>query len=189
MRVLWTATELRLDFDHFAYEHDDPRLKSRAFLALNPFGTIPTIVDDGFALSESLAINLYLAKKYGGGSPTLSISDQATEAAVLRWSFWAQGAIEPWVQRDKAIVDLLAPIRSSVESHLGHPLGMLEAELSDSEWLLGAHFTLADLNVANVLSPSRAKTLNLTHFPRIKGWLKACYSRPAAREVRERYHC
>ena len=63
LRTLWLVMELRLEFEHIAYEHDDPRLKEPAFLKLNPMGTIPTIVDDEFALSESLAINIYLAKK------------------------------------------------------------------------------------------------------------------------------
>ncbi|HTX49653.1 MAG TPA: glutathione S-transferase N-terminal domain-containing protein, partial [Caulobacteraceae bacterium] len=58
MRVLWMATELGLDFEHDPIAFDDPRLKSPPFLALNPAGAIPTIEDDGFALAESLAINL-----------------------------------------------------------------------------------------------------------------------------------
>ena len=62
MRVLWAAAELGLDYVHVPVPFDDPQLKSAGFLRLNPAGAVPTIVDDGFALSESLAINLYLAK-------------------------------------------------------------------------------------------------------------------------------
>jgi glutathione S-transferase len=63
MRVLWMANELGLDYRHVAYEFNDPAIKQPEFLKLNVAGTIPTIVDGSFALSESLAINMYLARK------------------------------------------------------------------------------------------------------------------------------
>ena len=188
MRTLWLATELGLEFEHVAIEHDDPKLKEAAFLELNPFGTIPTIVDDGFALSESLAINLYLSKKYASVSSSLRIADARHEAKVSSWGLWAQGAIEPWVQRDKKVLKLLHPISASVAKYLVEPLSKLETTLTTSQWLLGSGFTLADLNVANVLSPSRASTLDLTGFPHLRGWLAACYARPAAKTARQRYH-
>ena len=58
MRVLWMTTELDLDYEHVPYEFDDPRLKQPDYLGLNPAGTIPTLVDGDFALSESLAAKL-----------------------------------------------------------------------------------------------------------------------------------
>jgi glutathione S-transferase len=90
MRVLWMTTELGLDFEHDPIVFDDPRLKSAAFLALNPAGAIPTIDDDGFALAESLAINLYLAKKHdlGGLYPTTLEG----EAQAWRWSLWLRAS-------------------------------------------------------------------------------------------------
>jgi glutathione S-transferase len=74
MRTLWLAAELGLDYEHAPLEWNDPYLKSPDFLRLNPGGAIPTIVDDGFALGESMATNLYLAKKHGTrrGLPNLS---------------------------------------------------------------------------------------------------------------------
>lgn len=95
MRTLWIAAELQLTFEHAPWSWDDPRLKEPAFLALNPAGTITTIVDEGFALSESMAISLYLAKKYGREQPfSLYPGTLESEAQVWRWSLWAQGHIE-----------------------------------------------------------------------------------------------
>jgi glutathione S-transferase len=62
---LWAAEELGLAYEHVPPAADDPVLKQPEFLWINPDGTISAIVDDGFALAESLAINPYLAKKYG----------------------------------------------------------------------------------------------------------------------------
>src|SRR5215472_13124863 len=98
MRVLWMAEELGLEFRHEPLEWNDPWLKSAEFLAINPTGAIPAIDDDGVALSESLAINLYLAKKHSLGR--LYPATLEGEAQVWRWSLWAQGELEPWLQRE-----------------------------------------------------------------------------------------
>ena len=103
MRVLWIAAELGLEYTHVPLAFDDPALKEPAFLRINPAGAIPAIIGDGFALTESLAINLYLAKKYGsGGAVPLYPSTAQGEAEAWRWSLWAQGHLEPWVQRRPA---------------------------------------------------------------------------------------
>src|SRR5260370_932776 len=96
MRVLWEAAELGLVYEHIPLSSDDRALKLPDFLRINPAGTIPTIVDDGFALSESLAINLYLAKKYSSGdSKAFYPASPEGEASVWRWSLWAQAHLEP----------------------------------------------------------------------------------------------
>jgi glutathione S-transferase len=91
LRVLWAAAELGVSFEHVPLSFDDPALKQADFLRINPSGAIPAIVDDGFALSESLAINLYLATKYGsGGDSPLYPADLRDEAEIWRWTLWAQ---------------------------------------------------------------------------------------------------
>lgn len=88
MRVLWMAAELGLTYEHIPLEYNDPKLKQSEFLQINPAGTIPTIVDGDFALSESLAINLYLGKMYGRvGSIPLYPNTVEEEAKVWRWSY------------------------------------------------------------------------------------------------------
>ena len=188
MRALWAAEELGLDYELRPIGWDNPKLKEPEFLAINPAGTIPAIVDDGFALGESLAINLYLARKYGGlGEAALYPSDSEGEARAWRWSLWAQGSLEPWVQRDVLWRQALAPIREAAAPLLGRALAILDGELRRRAWLIADHFTVADLNVAAVLSPSRASELDLNPFPAVRDWLTRCYDRPAARAVRTRY--
>jgi glutathione S-transferase len=188
MRTLWAAAELGLTYDHVPVAWNDPVLKQPAFLALNPAGAIPTIDDDGFALGESLAINLYLGKRYGrGGAQPLYPGDTRGEAEVWRWSLWAQGQLEPWVQRDARFESLRVSATDTLEAAARAGLAILERALCGRDWLVGAHFTIADLNVAGVLSPSRARGLDLEPHPDTAAWLARCYDRPAARATRRRF--
>jgi glutathione S-transferase len=185
MRVLWMAAELGLEFEHDPVAFDDPRLKSDAFLRLNPAGAIPTIEDDGLALSESLAINLYLAKRHGlGGLYPTSLED---EAQIWRWSLWAQGQLEPWVTRDALLTSLRAALAEHTGPMIAAALATLDRALEGRSWLIGKAFTVADLNVAGVLSPSRAEHLDLTTYPNVSAWLARCYARPAAQATRARF--
>jgi glutathione S-transferase len=185
LRVLWTAAELGLDYEHVPLAFDDPALKSAEFLKLNPAGAIPTIVDDGFALSESLAINLYLAKTYGAGS--LYPLTPHGEAQAWRWTVWAQGHLEPWVQGDALLAKLQASMGENARPVVESALGLLDRTLDDRAWLVGDGFSVADLNVACVLSPSRTARLDLSPFPQVHAWLARCYARPAAVATRTRF--
>jgi glutathione S-transferase len=185
LRVLWAAAELGLDYTHVRLESDDPKLKSADFLKLNPAGSIPTIVDDGFALSESLAINLYLAKRYGLG--TLYPPSLEDEAQVWRWSLWAQGQLEPWVMRDALLMSLRAALAPHTGPMIATALATLNRALEGRTWLVDGAFTVADLNMAGVLSPSRAEHLDLTPYPNVAAWLGRCYARPAAVATRARF--
>lgn len=188
MRTLWMAAELGLDYTHVPYAYDDPRLKQPEFRALNPAGTIPTIVDDGFALSESLAINLYLAKKYGARvAPPLYPATAEGEAEMWRWTLWAQGHLEPWVQRDALMLDLRTAIGRHADATVANALSVLEGALAKRAHLIADHFTVADFNIACVLSPSRAAHLDLHRFPSVEDWLRRCYDRPAAIATRTRF--
>lgn len=188
MRTLWTAAELGLDYTHVPLPFDDPALKSAAFRRINPAGVIPAIVDDDFALSESLAINLYLAKKYGsGGDEPLYLQTIEGEAALWRWTLWAQGHLEPWVQQDALLAALRAAIGAHADSVVDRALAVLDDALAERPWLAAPHFTVADLNVAAVLSPSRAARVDFSGHQNARAWLTRCYERPAAAAVRRKF--
>lgn len=183
MRNLWMMEELGLAFEHRSVEWDDPWLKGLDYLTLNPAGSIPLLIDNDFALAESLAINLHLARNYGGGRLYLSEAHEA--ALVLRWSLWAQSHVEPWVQRDETV---LRHVTSSARMELlCMALATLERALMDRVWLVGEMFSVADANVAGILSPSRVALFDLTPWPAVTAWLARCYGRPAAVRAREKY--
>lgn len=186
MRTLWAAAELGLTYEHVPLVWDDPWLKSPQFLALNPAGSIPTIVDDGAPLSESMAINLYLAKMYGSAGAHPLYPSEA-EAQVWRWSLWAQGHLEPWLQQDGRLAAVRAAAGREIDALVQASLSTLDRALAGRGWLAADHFTIADLNVAGVLSPSRAMTVGLAEHGAVEAWLVRCYERPAARATRERF--
>ena len=85
VRNLWMCEELGLSYEHVPVAPAGGATRTPEFLKINPSGQIPAIDDGGFKLSESLAINLYLARKHGKLMPgTLE-----GEAKALQWSFWA----------------------------------------------------------------------------------------------------
>ena len=177
VRVLWAAAELGLQFEHIPLAWSDPALKSPAFLHVNPIGRVPAIDDDGFRLSESLAIILYLAKKAGSPLYPNTLQD---EALTWSWTLWATYDLESLLHRDAR----RPPVPREANSAIAEALGILDRALSASDYLLGPRFTIVDLNVAGVLSPTRAARLDLEPFALVRAWLARCYGRPACIEAR-----
>jgi glutathione S-transferase len=188
-RTLWMAKELGLDYEHVKVDFAAGETRTPAHLALNPNGHIPVIDDNGFILWESMAINLYLAKKYGAG--TLYPTRLEDEARAWQWSFWMMTEVErpfltalfnrailPEDERDAAAAD-------NAEKQLAQPLRVLDSALGPSANLLGDNFTVADLNVASILSWARPAQIDMSPFPKAAEWLKNCAERPAARAARQ----
>lgn len=185
IRVLWMAGELGITYDHKDWLPRAPETRAPEFRALNSNGRVPTIDDDGFVLAESMAINLYLAKKHN--SP-LYPADARGEALAIQWSLWETDRL------DRQIVDYVRHTSALPEAErkpeladkawkeVVPALDVLESALGQSKYLLGAEFSVADLNVAAALY--RALSLDLAKWPRVDAWMKACWARAAAAQVR-----
>ncbi len=185
MRVLWMASELGLAYDHKDWLPRAPETKTPEFRALNANSRVPTIDDDGFVLSESMAINLYLAKKH---KSALYPSDPQQEALALQWSFWETDRLDRQVvdyQRHSSQLPAAERKPELAEKAWGEcvpAFDVLEGALTKSKWLAGPEFSIADLNVASALY--RALTIDLSKWPHVQSWLKTCWDRPAAKKVR-----
>ena len=186
-RVLWMAKELGLQFEHVPLAMGDAALKQPPYLKINPAGRVPAIDDDGFAMSESLAINLYLARKYGDRTtPSLAPASLEEEAKIWQWSLWAMTDLESPLNLIHLHRSFFPPekrdskIAATAEAQVQRPLAMLNSILANSAYLLGERFTVADLNVASVLSASRLSAISMTPFPHVADWAKRCQGRPAA---------
>jgi glutathione S-transferase len=182
-RCLWMLEELGLEYEHiptnFAGDNKQPD-----YLALNPNGRIPTLVDGDTVLWESMAINLYLAAKYDGGLQPKSVEDLGR---ATQWSFWVM------TETEKAVLECLfhsvilpedqrdAAVRAAAVEQLEAPLAVLDGALEGRDHLVADHFSVADLNVASVLSWALLARVDLSAFPNVARWLGACTSRPAAK--------
>ena len=180
-RALWMAEELGLDYDHVPIEIGPAGARKPEYLAINPNGRLPAIEDDGFRLWESLAITLYLAKKHGQLYPTTLES----EARAWQWSLWAVQEVDRGINIWSLHAVRLPPQerdpqrRAEALKVLEAPFKVLEGALAGRPYLLGEEFTVADLNVAAVIS--RAVDMDLSATPRLARWLERCLERPAAR--------
>jgi glutathione S-transferase len=184
-RALWVAMELGLDYEHLPIEIGDAGARSPEFLAINPNGRLPVIVDGDFVLFESLAITLYLAKKHATG--TLYPATLEAEAKAWQWSFWAIAEVDRGVNIWSLHALRLPPaernagLREEALKTVAAPFRVLDAALAETPYLLGNDFTVADLNVAAVIS--RAADMDLSAVPRLEAWLARCLERPAARQA------
>ena len=193
-RNYWMAGELGLSFASVpviqARRVDDPtatdaplNTQSPDFLSVNPTGLIPCIDDGGFVMTESLAINLYLARKHGGPLAGRTLTE---EAEMLQWTMWAATEVEPHAVKIVLTMDARAAeseqgrlaIRGAVKA-LKKSFRRLDQHLAASGHVVGGRFTVADLNLAEVFRYAMSQPQLFEEAPHVKAWLAACQARPA----------
>jgi len=185
-RALWIAHELGIPHEHIAVEMKD--LKNPDYLKVNPNGKVPTLVDGEFKLFESMAINLYLAAKHGkDGFMPASLEDQAL---CNQWSFWGMTELEKPLLTILIDMFMTAPDKRKPEAvadaqkAMPKPLAVLNGALEGRDYLLGSTFTVADLNLASIMSWAKPIKVDFSPFPNVNAWLDRCLSRPSYKAAR-----
>jgi glutathione S-transferase len=190
-RNLWLVGELGIPFKHvpviqpYRTASGPGLLHSRSpeFMKINPNGHVPSMDDDGLILQESLAINLYIAKKHGGALAPAAIAE---DGQMTMWSLWAVTEVEgnaltvmqnrvakPPAERDaKAAATCVEALRA--------PFAVLDKHLAaNGGWLVGKRFTVADINLAECVRYAQSAPELFEAAPNVKAWLAACHARPA----------
>ena len=191
-RPVWMAKELGLPFELIkviqGYRLPDPgapdaplNTTSPSFRAVNPNGAIPTIDDDGFVLNESFAITLYLARKHGG---PLASRDAREDGLMTMWTLWAatecEGHALRIMQNGPSVKARDASLYDAAVAALRPKFAVLDTALRDSQrFLVGGRFTVADLNVAEVVRYAQAAPDLFATNPHVRAWITACQARPA----------
>lgn len=185
-RCLWMAEEAGVPYENVKTEFDRGEARTPEFLRINPNGHVPALEDGDLRLFESLAINLYLARRYGGA---LWPADVADEGRVYQWSIWAMTELEEPVVTALVNRKFLPAGRrdaeraARAEERARKPIGVLEGALDGREWLVGDAFGVADLNVSSVLFWAPMADIDLSATPRVAAWLGRCTARPAFARV------
>ena len=185
VRVIWMAEELAIPYENVPVTMADKAHKQPAYTSINPNARLPAIDDDGFRMSESLAINYYLAKKHGKFAPR----NLQEEAQCVQWSLWTVFEIDKqvndWAAHDHILPEAQrdpAKLKAALEV-LAVPFSVLDGVLGAKAFLLGSEFSVADLNVASALY--RCNNMNFGAQKNLARWFKACWDRPAAKKARQ----
>lgn len=183
---LWLLEELGESYEHIDIAAGSEEAQSADYLPINPNGTLPALRDGDLVLWESMAINMYLARRYGG---ELWPGDEIGQALALQWTFWAMTEVEPGLEvlMDQQI--RLAPeerdlgAAETARQGLARPMKVLDGRLAARHYLLDGDFSIADLNVASVVAIAAVGEFDLSPYAQVTQWLERCLSRPARLKV------
>lgn len=189
MRNLWLLLEQGVPFEHVQIvqtynktRDDEVTSRDPSFLSINPNGRIPALVDGDLVLWESMAINLYLARRFPGSLGPRSLPE---EGLMAMWSFWATNELEalaitilenraskPLAQRDENLaLNAIAAAKA--------PFAVLEQALARNQgFLVNGRLTVADINVAMVVFYARSAPELFERYPGVAGWYGALAQRP-----------
>lgn len=185
-RCLWMLEELGQPYQQIDVAPGGDDARAPEYLALNPNGRIPTMVDGETVLWESMAINLYLADKYDGGLWPARAEDRGR---TYSWSFW--GMMEAEAHLLSAMFNLVTWPEDKRNTEAGEkavetlqkPLGVLDAALGGRPYLLGQEFSVADLNLAAIFSWAKVARMDLSTYPDAANWLNTCLARDGWRKL------
>lgn len=187
-RPLWTAHELGIVYTLAPIDPRKGDQTSPAFLAINPNGHVPAMKDGDLVMWESLAIDLYLAKKHGGPLAPKSVEE---DGLMTMWSFWAATEVETqalqilYHRALKPEDERVPRLADEAVVALRKPTAILEAHLkAQGGFIVGDRFTIADLNVAAVYSYAKPAPELFTDAPHVLTWLDGALARPAALAAR-----
>lgn len=192
-RVSWALEELGLPYEYVALDGKKNEQRTPQYLAINPHGKVPGLVDGELMLFESGAMLLYLGDTYGVERRLWPAAVGQARVDATCWTVWAVADFGNYLMQ-YAYHGLDSPVSYKPEdrskscaeynrSQLVRGLDSLQARLQDRECLLGA-FSLVDIAAASWLQVGTMFGIKLDSHPRVADWLKRCSERPACRRAR-----
>jgi glutathione S-transferase len=186
-KVKFALLELGIDCEMVPVDLSKREQRQPEFLALNPFGRVPVLVDGEVTLWDSHAIVAYLGDKSGKLWPTSA----AGRADALRWLFFLSGHISP-PATDLVFNRIAAKLLgipgdqdaiARGEKALPDVIGIVEGQLAKGKWLMGDNFALVDCVYGPVLNVIEKAGFSFGDFPKVRAYLDGIRSRPAWRET------
>jgi glutathione S-transferase len=176
-RVRLTAAVLELDLEEKRLDFTKGEHKNPEYLALNPNGAVPTLVDGDFVLTESRAIMQYLASKKPESG--LLPRDEQARAEITRWQFWDASHFSPQLgtlafeKMIKPMFGMGEPDQHKIEEAITsfRRFGaVLNERLEGKRYVVGNALTIADLTIACSLMYAKQTDVPLGDFPNIEAW-------------------
>ncbi|KAJ7175774.1 glutathione S-transferase C-terminal-like protein [Mycena filopes] len=179
-----------LEYEYQKIEFSKNQQKEPWFIALNPNGRIPVVVDrarDNFAVFETGAILLYLQQYYDKeGRFSFDPKTQPNESSeVVQWMFWANAGLGPMMGQAghfKFASEQIPYAQNRYIEETKRLFGVLEIRLKDREYLVGNKLSIADINAYTwVAGYSRIGVESIDEWPALKGWLERIAERDAVK--------
>jgi len=183
-------TELDVPHERVVFELAKNPQKHPDFLKLNPNGKVPTLVVDGTPLFEALAILHWLGDRYGVARRLWPAADAPARLQALSWSTWAYVSFAAAIRRFTLAQHERVPVElhnaaqaEAARRELTELLDILEAKLTQTPYLLGAEYSLADLIVASCMRYAMFSGVAFDRHTHVSAWVAHCYERPALRQA------
>jgi glutathione S-transferase/GST-like protein len=177
-KVSVALEEMALPYEVVAVDLAKGEQKTPAYLAINPNGRVPTLVDNGFAVFESGAILMYLAEKTGQLMPT----DTQGRSRVVQWLMFQMGGIGPMMGQANVFYRYFPEkIPAAIARYQGEGrrlFAVLDAQLSEHEYLAG-DYSIADIANWCWVRTAKWSGIALEGLPHLQRWIAAIADRPA----------
>ena len=181
-KVSIALEELQLPYEVHAINLMQGDQKKPEYVALNPNGRIPTIVDrdrNGFAVFESGAILVYLAEKTGRLLPT----DVEGRSRVLQWLMFQMGGVGPMMGQANVFFryfpEKLQPAIDRYQNECRRLFEVLDRRLGESTWLAGDDYSIADIANWAWVRTHKWSGVSVDGLDNLRRWSDAMYQRPA----------
>jgi len=190
VRVHWALEELGVAYEKHKLDLSAGDQRKPEFLAINPNGKVPALVDGDAKVFESLAILVWLGERYGGERglwPKLGTSDHGE---ALSWTMWGTAEVSTAVVHHMlhATDGRLALPKEHRSAHaarlagdrFGQLMGVLDRRLQGRDYIMGKTFSLVDVADASTIGfATRMGGLSLGEHKNVAAWVARCEPRPA----------
>ncbi len=185
-RILWALEELGIPFEKVRVDIQAGDQKKPEYLALNPNGKVPLVVDDGAPVFESAAILIHLGQHYGQDKGLWPSIGSKAHGQALAWVVWSAATLTPIMFRYLMNTQDRFPVEArnakqaeSAKTEVEKLLGIVESQLIKTPYFLGDSFSYVDLAVGSALGFWKMSGHDFSAHPHVAKWIDACQSRPA----------
>ncbi len=185
-RIYWALEEIDIPHEKVRIDFSSGDQKKAEYLALNPNGKVPLLVDDGVPIFESMAILIHLGQRYGQDTGLWPAVGGKLHGQALSWVVWQAATLSPMMFRYMMNSQERFPAEArnarqaeNAKAELEKLFTIANDRLAKSPYFLGETFTFVDLAVASAMGFWKMTGNDFASWPNVQRWLEACQARPA----------